>query len=128
MIKVFIPNSYEFLVYERELRKMYEEAQDRICDTNSFDFIVTNTLFYFFTEENVLLGAIYYFMEDDKLFLNAYAGRKHFESNIKALKMSLDWFNCNIYAEAQNKASAICLIKAGFKRMKGNLFCFFKDI
>lgn len=122
MIKVLIPSTPEFKNYEKQLEKMYEENQEKITDTNSFQFIVRNTLFYTFIQDGTLIGAIYYFMEDDKLFLNGFAIRKNLSSNLYCLKLSTTWFLCPIYAEAQNRASAYCLLKCGFKRLRGNLF------
>lgn len=122
MIKVLIPSNPEFKNYKKQLKKMYEENQEKITDTNSFQFIVRNTLFYTFIQDGTLIGAIYYFMEDDKLFLNGFAIRKNLSSNLYCLKLSTTWFLCPIYAEAQNRASAYCLLKCGFKRLRGNLF------
>lgn len=125
MIKVIIPNNPEFLLYKNELQKMYEENQDKICDTNSFNFIIHNTLFYcFICDDGTLIGAIYFFKDNNRLFLNAFAGRKHFEKNVECLKLSTTWFKCDIYAEAQNRASALCLLRTGFKRFNDKLFVF----
>lgn len=122
MIKVLIPSNPEFKNYKKQLKKMYEENQEKITDTNSFQFIIRNTLFYTFIKDGTLIGAIYYFMDDDKLFLNGFAIRKNLSSNLYCLKLSTTWFLCPIYAEAQNRASAYCLLKCGFKRLRGNLF------
>lgn len=125
MVSVIIPSDEKFSAYKTELKNMYENVQDKICDTNSFDFIMTNTLFYGFLHDSVLLGAIYFFVDDEgKLFLNGFAGRKHLELNLECLRMSLGWFSSEIYAEAQNKASAYCLLRCGFRRVKGKLFCY----
>ena len=107
---------------------MYELSQDKIHDTNSFEFIINNTLFYCFIDENgVLLGAIYFFLdEEEKLFMNAYAGRGHHKENLECVKLSITWFNCDIYAQAQNKASALCLLRCGFEREKDNIFVYRK--
>jgi len=126
MIKVLIPSDVEFKIYEPVLRKMYEESKDKICDDNTFDFIINDTLYYAFIKEGAVIGAIYFFEDGDKLFLNAYAGRKHLEDNIECVKLSTRWFNCDIYAEAQNRASALCLLRAGFKRIQGKLFIYEK--
>ena len=123
MIKTFIPQNPEFKQYEHELRELYKAAQEKICDTNDFDFIVNNTLFYVFTTiTDELIGVIYFFKEGEKLYLNAFGKRGNFKEKIECLKTSLSWFNCDIYAEAQNRASALCLLKAGFKRIKDKLF------
>ena len=125
MIKVIITRNPDFLLYKDKLQKMYEQNQDKICDSNSFNFIIHNTLFYCFVDnDGALIGAIYFFKDEDKLFLNAYAGRKHLDANVQCVKLSTTWFNCDIYAEAQNRASALCLLRAGFKRIKDNLFVY----
>ena len=125
MIKAIIPDNPEFLLYKDKLKKMYEENQDKICDTNSFNFITKHTLFYsFINEDGTLIGAIYFFKDEGKLYLNAFAGRKHLDANIECVKLSTTWFSCDIYAEAQNRASALCLLRAGFKRVKDKLFVF----
>lgn len=128
MIKVLIPSEADFRIYENQLRVMYEENQGKIADSNSFEFIRDNTLFYAFLSGSKLIGAIYYFMDDSKLFLNAFAIRKNLKENLLCLKMSTTWFNCNIYAEAQNRASALCLLRCGFKRLYSDLFVYEQSI
>lgn len=123
-IKVLIPTDKEFSLYKEELEALYKQNQEKINDPNSFYFIHTCTLFYAFIFDNNLIGAIYYFIENGKLFLNAFSKRKTFFLNLKCLQLSLTWFNCPIYAEAQNRASALCLLRCGFKRIKGNLFVY----
>ena len=115
MIKVFIPYDKEFWVFKDECKKLYESVQDQICDTNSFEFIMENTFFYLFVFDEKLVGAIYFFEDENKkLFLNGFANRKMHLLNLECLKMSLNWFNCDIYATAQNKMSELCLRKCGF--------------
>lgn len=124
MIKVLIPNEAGFRKYENQLQVMYEKNQKKITDTNSFEFIRDNTLFYAFISNGKLIGAIYYFMENNKLFLNAFAIRKNLKDNLYCLRLSTSWFKSNIYAEAQNRASAFCLLRCGFKRVDNNLFVY----
>ena len=50
-IDVFIPFQDEFRVYEEELRELYDMNKYFIKDTNSFDFIRDNTLFYSFVNK-----------------------------------------------------------------------------
>ena len=127
MIKTFIPPNPEFGRYKKELKDLYEACQERICDPNNFDFIVNNTLFYAFTTiTGKLIGALYYFKEGERLYVNGFGARGNFKEKIESLKTSLDWFNCDIYAEAQNRASALCLLKAGFKRVRDKLFVYTK--
>lgn len=126
-IKVWIPSQKEFDKYRSECKKLYENLQDKIGDSNSFDFICENTFFYLFENDGKLIGGIYYFEDDSgRIFLNGFAKRKMHDLCLKCLKMSLDWFRGRVYAEVQNHASALCLLKCGFKRIKDNLFVFDK--
>ena len=123
MINVLIPQDKEFKKYRAECKKLYESLQDKIHDPNSFEFIVENTFFYLFENDGTLIGGIYYFInEDGDWYLNGFANRKMHELCLECLKMSLEWFKGSIYAEAQNRASALCLLRCGFKRVKGKLF------
>ena len=124
MIKVIIPSEFGFKTYEPVLRKLYEENREKITDTSSFDFILKNTYFYCFIRNSEIIGVIYFFADSDRLFLNAYGQRGHFGDKIECLRMSLGWFKCDIYAEAQNRASALCLLRAGFRRIEGKLFVY----
>ena len=123
MIKVIIPCQKEFLRYKNECRKLYESVQEKICDPNSFEFVINNTLFYLFTNDGRLIGGIYYFKDENgKLFLNGFANRKMHNLCLECLKMSLKWFRGRVYALAQNRASALCLLKCGFKRLEDKTF------
>lgn len=86
MIRVLIPSDKEFLSYKDECKKLYTRVQDKICDPNSFEFICTKTLFYMFIDDTVLVGAIYYFIdEDEKLFLNGFSKEKCFAKTLNVL-------------------------------------------
>ena len=123
MINVWIPGNSEFEKFKPECKSLYEELQGKICDDNSFEFVVHNTLFYLFETESSLIGAIYYFLDEGgRLFLNGFAKRKMHNLCLECLKMSLNWFKGSIYAEAQNRASALCLLRCGFKREQGSIF------
>ncbi len=125
MINVWIPKQKGFEKYKEECKMLYESVQDKITDTNSFEFICRKTFFYLFETKGKLIGAIYYFVNDDgKLYLNGFANRKMHNYCIECLKMSLTWFKGRIYAEAQNRASALCLLRSGFRRDYGKIFVF----
>ena len=125
MINVWIPSQKGFDKYKPECKKLYESVQDKIGDTNSFEFITSKTFFYLFEQDDKLIGAIYYFINDDgNLYLNGFANRKMHFLCLKCLKKSLTWFTGRIYAAAQNRASALCLLKTGFRRIKENLFVY----
>ena len=123
MIRVLIPSDKEYAVYRPACKSLYESVQDKIGDSNSFEFIENNTFFYLFLNEKVLIGAIYYFVDEKgKLFLNGFANRKMHLLNLECLKMSFAWFKCDIYAFAQNPMSELCLRKCGFKCVGGKEF------
>ena len=122
MIQVLIPSDFEFLKYDAQIKDLYEKNQEKINDSNSYEFIKNNTLFYLFLKNKNVLGVVYYFKDGDKLFVNGFSNRKNHLANLYSLKLSTTWFSCSIYAEAQNRASALCLLRCGFKRLKGNLF------
>lgn len=129
MINVWIPSQKEFNKYKEECKNLYETLQDKITDPSSFEYICENTFFYLFETAGTLIGGIYYFVsKDGKLYLNGFAKRKMHEKCIKCLKMSLNWFKGRVYAEAQNRASALCLLRCGFKREKENLFVFLNRV
>lgn len=123
MINVCIPGQKEFEKYRSDCKELYEGVQDKIHDTNSFEFICNNTFFYMFENGEKLIGALYYFINDDgKLYVNGFAHRKMHNLCIECLKKSLTWFKGRVYAQAQNRASALCLLRCGFKRLEGRLF------
>ena len=124
MITVLIPQNPDFKKYETQIKELYEKSQKQINDPNSFSFIKNNTFFYAFLLNGKFIGAIYYFMENNKLFLNGFAIPKNHNTNLYCLLLSTTWFKPSIYAEAQNRASALCLLRCGFKRVKEKLFCY----
>ena len=123
MINVWMPTQKEFGKFSAECKELYKSLQDKITDTSSFEYICDNTFFYLFEQDGNLIGAIYYFLKDDgKLYMNAFAKRKMHNVCMECLKKSLTWFKGRVYAEAQNRASTLCLYRCGFKRDKGNRF------
>ena len=126
MITVLIPSNPEFKKYKSQIKEVYKQCQEKICDPNSFEFIIHNTLFYSFFLDGAFIGAIYYFLDNGKLFLNGFALPKNHLANLECLQLSTTWFKKPIYAEAQNRASALCLLRCGFKRVSGKLFCLYR--
>ena len=124
-LKILIPKDKDFFRYKNEVKKLYLENQDKINDDNTFDFICKETFFYVFLVDEKILGVIYFFQDDEKLYLNGFAVRKFLKEKLEALKLATTWFNCEIYAEAQNKASAYCLKKVGFKKITERLYAYY---
>lgn len=124
-LKILTPKDKDFFRYKNEVKKLYLENQDKINDDNTFDFICKETFFYLFLVDEKILGVIYFFQDDGKLYLNGFAVRKFLKEKLEALKLATTWFNCEIYAEAQNKASAYCLKKVGFKKITERLYAYY---
>lgn len=120
MIKVYIPNDYDFNY--KQCKKLYKKYQKQIGDDVEFRDVVKNTFFYSFFDDEKHIGCIYYYEKDGKLFVNAFANRHTHEINITCLKMTFDWFNCDIYAKTAHKTAIFCLYKCGFKKIGDNLY------
>ena len=73
-------------------------------------------------EKTQLIGCIYLFEDNDKLFICAFAGRKTHLLNIEAFKTVLNFYNRDIYAETKHKTAIYCILKVGFKKIGDNLY------
>lgn len=122
MIIVKIPSDSDFNY--KQCKKLFKKYRNKINDNSEFKNIVKDTFFYSFFDNDQFLGCIYYYEKENRLYINAYAGRYHHQQNIECLKMSLNWFNCDIYAETTHKTAIFCLLKCGFIRMNEKLFIY----
>ena len=125
MIKVYIPGDKEFNY--KQCKKLFKKYRDDINDNSEFRDIVQNTFFYSFFDDDNFLGCIYYFENNGKLYVNAYASRYHHLKNIECLKLSMSWFNCDIFAKTTHKTAILCLYKCGFKKLSDNLYIYRRD-
>ena len=121
-ITVKIPLDIEF-EYEK-CKRLYNRYQKLIGDDQPFDKVVKNTYFYSFYVDNVLIGGIYCFYRGNRLYLNGFATRHHHNENVECVKMVLSWFECDMYAESVRKPAILCLLKAGFKKYKNNIYIY----
>lgn len=104
-------------------KEMYEKNQELVEDSNTFEGVLNNTLFFAFMEEEKLIGCIYYYMLEDGLwYVNAFAGRKTHLTNLKCLKWSLNGFKNDIYAKTHHKTAKLCLNRLGFEKINENLY------
>lgn len=122
---ITVRTRYSDLFNYAECEELYNECK---ADLQGDDFsdIVYDTFFYSFYvwQTGELLGCIYFYQKDGKLFVNAFAKRGHHLLNIECLKESLKWFDCDIYAEALHRTSRLCVLRCGFERVKDNLFIY----
>ncbi|MBQ6516808.1 hypothetical protein IJI31_06475 [bacterium] len=120
MIRVLIPTDADFEY--KKCKKMYKKYQRLVGDNQEFRDLVKNTFFYSFYDDAQLLGCIYYYTKNDKLFVNAFANRHTHEKNLLCLKKTFEWFKCDIYAETKHKTAIYCLYKCGFKKIDDCLY------
>lgn len=120
MIRVLISGDKNFNF--KECKKLFAKNKKLINDNRKFRDIVESTFFYSFFDNEKHIGCIYYYLRGDKLFVNAFANRHTHEINIKCLKESFEWFNCDIYAETRHKTAIYCLYKCGFKKIGENIY------
>lgn len=122
MINVLIPKNETFN-YE-ECEKLYNKCRRFMNENQSFRDIVEKTMFFSIFDEDKFIGCIYYYMRDndEKLYVNAFAGRHTHLANVEALKKTMSWYNCDIYAETRHKTAILCLYKCGFKKVRNNLY------
>ena len=121
-MKILIPSNPNFNYFE--CKKMYEDNQHLIGDDVDFDNVILHTFFYSFIVDNKFIGCIYYYEQDDKLFVNVVANRKTHLINLECFKKSLGWWNCDIYARSHNKTAIYGMLKCGFKKIGENLYVY----
>lgn len=123
MIVVRIPTD-ELFNYA-ECRELFDKY-NRILDVDDFDTVIKTTHFFSFYEWNkgLFIGCLYFYQQDGKLFVTAFGTRHHHKLNMECLKMALDWYTCDIYAECKQKVAQLCLIEAGFERIKKGLYVY----
>lgn len=119
-----IPSHSDFDFYA--CKKLYKRYQKLVGDNETFNKIIKNTFFYAFYDGKTLVGCIYVYKKEEKLFINGFAIRKYYEIKKQALEKIIEWFNCNIYAESVNKPAIYMLLVCGFKKIEKNLYVYKK--
>ena len=96
----------------------------------SYDFILNNPNLYCFygEDDNKLKGYIFIYTDETrKLYLAGASIRKNMTDNIKAIIKVCNSFDNDIYSDTDKKEAAICLLKAGFKKIKDNKYVRYKN-
>ncbi len=110
---------------EKEFKDLYlnRPMDDGIF---SYDFIINNPhLYCLYDEEKGNLKGfvnIYRDNETNRLYFSGAGVRHNMSDNIQAIIKICDAYNENMYADTDKKEAKICLLKAGFKKSKDNLF------
>lgn len=120
MIKVYTPKDYDFNY--KECKKLFKKYRDKIQGTWEFKDAINKSLFFSFFDDDKFIGCIFYYWENERLNVCAFAHRHQHLKNIECFKMSLDWFNCDIYAESVQKPAILCLLRCGFKKISDNTY------
>jgi hypothetical protein len=118
-MRILIPVDKNFNY--QECKKLFEDNQHLIEDYENFDDVIKNTFFYSFLVNSKHIGCIYYYEQDNRLYVNAVAYRKTHLINIECFKTSLTWWNCNIYARTHHKTAIYMILKCGFEKISKNL-------
>lgn len=124
-MEIRIPENQNFDFYA--CKKLYKKYQGLICDDASFNQVIKNTFFYSFYDNKNLIGCIYIFEKQKKIFMNGFARRGYHNFNVQAVKRIFEWFDSDIYAESKQKPAIYLLLKCGFQKISDNLFVYYKN-
>lgn len=113
---------------KEELRDLYikRPMDDGIF---TFDFVYNNPhLYCFYDEEKGFLRAYanVYKDENNRLFISGASIRKNLPENISVITIVCDAYDDDMYAETDKKEAVFVLLKAGFKKIKDNLYVRYK--
>lgn len=107
----------------KEFKNLYETypMDDGIF---SFDFIVNNPHLYCLYDEKkgYLKGYANIYEDGGKLYFSGAGVRHNMSDNIQAIIKICNAYHNDMYADTDKKEAKICLLKAGFKKIKNNLF------
>lgn len=111
--------------YYTETKNLFEKHHSKL-DVDDYETVLKTTHFFDFIlkEKGELIGFIYFYQMEDKVYVTACAERGHHELNMDCLKKSLEWYTCDIYAECKEKPAIYCLLKCGFKKVDKNLYVY----
>jgi len=108
-----------------EVKKLFLSCQNDINDPNTFEYIISNSLFFAFYLDNKLLGCVYFYPIDNRIFLNAFAIRHSHNLILICFKFILSQFSCPLFAITDKKHAIFTLRKSGFSKLSDNLFVFY---
>lgn len=111
----------------RDKKELYNLFINRPMNDGIFDFefIFNNPHLYCFYDKDkgFLRGYINIYRDENKrLLLSGASVRKNMPENISAIIKVCEAYKENMYADTDKKEAMICLLKAGFKKIKENLF------
>ena len=106
-----------------EFKKLYDEhpMNDGIF---TYDFIINNPHLYclYDEEKGYLKGYANIYEDNGRLYFSGAGVRHNMSDNIQAIIKICNAYSNDMYADTDKKEAKICLLKAGFKKIKDNLF------
>lgn len=106
----------------KDCKELFYKSNETLEEALDFDGLIKKYQLFQYTHENKLIGCLYYYFEDDKLFVATFANKGFAEEKYKCLKESLTYYDCDIYARTKQRHVAIALLRCGFKKISDNLY------
>ena len=103
---------------------MKTSVKNILKEKSTFKEIIERTFFYSFFDDDRFLGCIYFYDRLGKRYIASFSTRHHHKENMECLKLSLTWFNSDIYAITYEKTAKLCLLRAGFKKIDNTTFIY----
>lgn len=108
---------------EKEFKTLYKKypMDDGIF---SYEFIKNNPHLYclYDEEKGYLKGYANIYEDNGRLYFSGAGVRHNMPDNIQAIIKICNAYQDDMYADTDKKEAKICLLKAGFKKIKDNLF------
>lgn len=104
------------------VKEMYDKHFGDLNENCTFEEALKHSHFYSFYVDKKLIGCIYFYLVEGKLFVNAFAGRKTHNLNIECFKKSISFYDCDINARTNKKMAIYCILKCGFEKIDDNLY------
>ena len=120
--KIFFATQFMPLFDFDSCNSLYLKNQNSINDSSSFEEILNNSLLFSFYDELGLIGCVYFYPKNEKLFCNAFSRRHSHLKNLICFDFAINSFDCDIYAYSDKKTAILVLLKSDFKKIKNNLF------
>lgn len=122
MMRILIPSDSDFDYMA--CKRLYEKNYEILNENSSFEQVINNTFFYSFYDNQKLSLCVYFFVVDDKLWVNGFGIRKNHLFNKKCFNLALTWFNCDIWAQSTQKPAIYGITACGFKKVDGDIYKF----
>ena len=119
-MRVVIPTDKDF---DYEINKhLFNKANKTLKENLTFDNVLKQFQFFSFYDGEEYLGFIYFFYKDDKLYVATASVPKRYKQTLECFKQALTYYNCDVYAETNQRHVKLAALKVGFKKVRDNLY------